>query len=135
MCHRSAGSFARHVATTCSSSGGVDGSIVARGGGFWVAIADMTSTRLLPSKTFLPVTISCMITPSANRSLRASASAPSSCSGAMYCSVPATIPGALNSRLAGVLFCTSLASPKSRSFALLGVSITLEGFRSRCTMP
>ena len=79
-------------------------------------------------------------------SVRASASLPSSCSGAMYWNVPRIVPSC-------VRFCAgatvgsavkpdvcdagpmALASPKSRSFTPDFVSMTLPGFRSRCTIP
>ena len=80
---------------------------------------------------------------------RESASPPASCSGAMYWSVPRTVPRAVS----GSLSCTrvgmldapeigrapavtsDLASPKSSSFTPDFVSMTLPGFRSRWTMP
>ena len=79
-------------------------------------------------------------------SVRASASLPSSCSGAMYWNVPRIVPSAVigvacvgiaesPESTAGVVAPRHLASPKSRSFAPDFVSMTLPGFRSRCTIP
>ena len=75
-------------------------------------------------------------------SLRASASRPSSCSGAMYCSVPGIAPvSVMGCRVSAsvtsliALVGRSFARPKSRSLAPDLVSMTLPGFRSRCTMP
>ena len=45
-----------------------------------------------PSKALRPVSISYSTAPKAKMSVRASASLPSSCSGAMYCSVPRIVP-------------------------------------------
>ncbi len=83
-------------------------------------------------------------------SLRASASLPSSCSGAMYWKVPTIVPSAVSGP-AIVGDCVSVATltplpgrpagaaararPKSISLAPALVSITLPGFRSRWTMP
>ena len=81
-------------------------------------------------------------------SLRASASPPSSCSGAMYWKVPRIVPrdvsGWLCCSAVGMLVAcetgclsgvASFASPKSRSFTPDFVSMMLPGFRSRWTMP
>ena len=46
-------------------------------------IADMTLAGVLPSKALWPVTISCSTAPNPKMSVRASASWPSTCSGAM----------------------------------------------------
>jgi hypothetical protein len=70
---------------------------------------------------------------------RASASLPSSCSGAMYWKVPRIAPSCvrfcwvgsavrLDGAGAGAI---AFASPKSSSFTPVFVSITLPGFRSR----
>ncbi len=74
---------------------------------------------------------------------RASASFPSSCSGAMYWKVPRIVPSWVSPCWVGsdvrLAFSAggaiTLASPKSRSFTPDFVSITLPGFRSRCTIP
>ena len=81
---------------------------------------------------------------------RASASPPSSCSGDMYWNVP---EDRARARSAAALACASVAMtdapetgrapaaasgfarPKSSSFTPVFVSMTLPGFRSRCTIP
>ena len=85
-------------------------------------------------------------------SLRASASLPSSCSGAMYWNVPTIIPAPVSgvARVGVWLSSTdgpgelpaaaafgpmTRASPKSSSLAPDLVSMTFEGLRSRCTIP
>ena len=104
-------------------------------------ISPMMLAWLLPSNAFLPVTISYTSAPKAKRSVRASASLPSSCSGAMYCIVPRIVPGTV-SGLSCVVSADSVdtgdtlsfARPKSSSFVPLSVSMMLPGFRSRWTM-
>ena len=51
---------------------------------------------LEPSNAFCPVAISNISVPSAKMSVRASASLPSSCSGAMYWKVPRSVPSAVS---------------------------------------
>ena len=79
-------------------------------------------------------------------SLRASASLPSSCSGAMYWNVPRIVPCSVSAarhlgrerRGRGRDFTGAaavFARPKSRSFTPDFVSMTLPGFRSRWTIP
>ena len=77
----------------------------------------------------------------------ASASFPSSCSGDMYWKVPRIVPSCVRfcavassvgsdvAPEAGVAAAIPFASPKSSSFTPDFVSITLPGFRSRCTIP
>ena len=77
-------------------AGGVAGSAVRNGGGSDVAIDEISKTWLLPSNARLPVIISCSTAPNAKISVRASASSPSNCSGAMYCNVPISNPGTVN---------------------------------------
>src|ERR1700687_1387217 len=80
------------------------GLIVLIGVGSFSRIAEATLSGLLPSKARLPVIISYSTAPSEKRSERASASRPSSCSGAMYWNVPTTVPCAVKGWLAaGVL--------------------------------
>ena len=77
-------------------------------------------------------------------SLRASASLPSSCSGAMYWNVPTIAPSAVSGaatvggdrgrRAATRPAAPSRARPKSSSFAPARVSMTLPGLRSRWTI-
>ena len=57
-CHRSSGSFARHVLTTRSSAGGVIGCSVEIGGGSELMIDEISDAWLVPSNAFLPVAIS-----------------------------------------------------------------------------
>ena len=74
-------------------------------------------------------------------SLRKSVSCPWSCSGAMYCSVPAMAPSLEIGCLVVPFACAAVSSgrgfamPKSSSFAPLFVRMTFEGLRSRWTMP
>ena len=99
---------------------------------------------LLPSNAFLPVAISYTTAPKAKMSVRASASLPSSCSGAMYCNVPAIVPSAVTGCIVAVaaisltipapdIFPPAMifANPKSSSFTPVRVSMMLPGFRSR----
>ena len=58
VCHRSSGSFARHVATTRSSARGAAGCAVDTGGGSSFRIAPSSAPRVLPSNAFRPVSIS-----------------------------------------------------------------------------
>ena len=145
---RSSGSLARHVLTTRFSAGGIIGEISEIAGGSSRRIAPMSEAWLVPEKAFLPVAISYSRAPNEKMSLRASASLPSSCSGAMYWKVPSTVPRSVS----GWLACISVASrdtpddtsrpaawnfarPKSRSLTPDFVSMTLPGLRSRCTIP
>ncbi len=81
-------------------------------------------------------------------SVRASASVPSNCSGAMYWKVPRIDPSAVSGVRAVPLSAFMVsdesdtgpstpirARPKSSSFTPLRVSITFPGFRSLCTTP
>ena len=100
-----------------------------------------------PRKRLLPRRHLVEHAPNAKMSVRASASLPSSCSGAMYWNVPRIVPSCV--RFCGLLpitvgsdvtaDCTggaiAFASPKSSSFTPDFVIITLPGFRSRCTIP
>ena len=103
-------------------------------------MAAIRLARLLPPKAGWPVAISCINSPRAKMSVRASASLPSSCSGAMYWNVPTIMPSTVSLALAAVISVKaeakgagpeSLARPKSMSFAPALVSMTLEGLRSR----
>ena len=93
-------------------------------------IAAIRCGWLFPSNAFLPVTISYRTAPNAKMSVRASASLPSSCSGAMYCMVPRIMPGAVvftpspkslspGPQQPPADGCFSFASPKSSSLAPL----------------
>src|SRR5712692_6895736 len=99
-CHRSSGSFAKHLLTTRSSAGGVIGWREDMGGGSSFRIAPITLAWLLPSNALLPVAISYTKAPNAKTSVRASTSLASSCSGAMYCSVPRIVPACVTASLA-----------------------------------
>ena len=96
-----------------------------------------------PSKARRLVSISYTIAPNAKMSLRTSTSWPSTCSGAMYCSVPAIVPSSVSGCRVSVsvnaastaAIGRSFARPKSRSLAPDLVRMTLPGFRSRWTTP
>ena len=83
-CSRSSGSFAKQLFTVPSSAGGNKGCTLEIGSGSAARIAAMVYAVVLPSNARLPVTISYNTAPRAKMSLRASASPPSNCSGAMY---------------------------------------------------
>src|SRR2546428_12418526 len=76
-------------------------------------------------------------------SVRPSVSLPSNCSGAMNWNVPRIVPSWVRFAFVGravrlpwaAAGAIALARPKSRSFTPDLVSITLPGFRSRCTIP
>ena len=98
---------------------------------------------LLALKARRPVVISYSTVPSAKMSVRVSVACPSSCSGAMYGSVPRIVPSAVSAfstlvSASGDVATSSAAlraSPKSSSFGPLFVSMMLPGLRSRWTMP
>ena len=100
-------------------------------------MADIRLAWLLPSNALRAVSISYSTAPKANRSVRASASFASNCSGAMYWNVPKIVPG-LVSPMETVLPSTGMrlsirAKPKSKSLAPDFVNMMLAGFKSRCT--
>ena len=80
-------------------------------------------------------------------SLRPSTSRPSSCSGDMYWNVPRIVPSCVSGARPACVGTEvspspfpegegiALASPKSSSLTPDFVSMTLPGFRSRCTIP
>jgi len=102
-----------------------------------------------PSKARFPVAISYSTAPNEKMSVRASASVPSSCSGAMYWNVPRIVPWAVRGPAAGdwavdrreekpatpliggAAPAAVRARPKSSSLAPVRVSMMLPGFRSR----
>ena len=144
LCQRSSGSFARHFLTMRSKLGGVSGCNCEIEGGSVVRIAAIRLARLLALKAGLPVTISCSSSPKAKMSVRASASFPSNCSGAMYWKVPTMVPSPVSLDCSIVISVRAaargagpicLAKPKSMSLAPFFVSMTLAGFRSRCVIP
>src|SRR4030095_3567278 len=65
------------------------------GGGSAVKIAAVRLALLSPSNAFRPVAISYMTTPRAKMSVLVSVSFPSTCSGAMYSSVPRIMPSSV----------------------------------------
>ena len=141
---RSSGSLAMHCWISRSSAGGASGWIVEIGGGTRSKIAAITLAWLFPSNARLPVAISKRVAPNAKMSLRASASSPSSTSGAMYWKVPTIVPSVVSGRLivgdreSSERFEASpvtRASPKSRSLAPALVSMMFAGLRSRWMSP
>jgi hypothetical protein len=122
-----------------SSAGGVTRVTDEIGSGCDETIAAMRLVRLSPLKARWPVAISYRSAPSAKMSVRASASAPSSCSGAMYWKVPRIVPSVVSGRASVGISVSpftgaaseTCASPKSSSFAPDFVRMTLPGFRSR----
>jgi hypothetical protein len=121
---------------------GDNGCTVESEGGSDARIAAIVDDAVLPSNARLPVTISYSTAPSAKMSQRASASLPSSCSGAMYWKVPTTMPAMVSGCWGVATVCvspelaepagvTGFARPKSISLAPLFVSMMLPGFRSR----
>ena len=96
VCQRSSGSFARHGLTTRSSAGGRRAA-GARDRRRIVVHDRADQARLaLPLERLRPVSISYSTAPNAKMSVRASASRPSSCSGAMYWKVPRIVPCAVS---------------------------------------
>ncbi len=149
-CQRSSGSLARHCFTTRSSAGGVSGASAAISGGSPPMMAEIRDAWLLPSNARRPVVISYSTQPSAHRSLRASASFPSSCSGDMYWKVPTIVPSAVSGcamvgdwvsaaidtpLLGAPASPVARARPKSISLAPLLVSMMFPGLRSRWITP
>ena len=100
-------------------------------------IDEISDARLGPVNAGLPVAISKSTAPSAKMSVRASASLPSSCSGAMYWNVPGSfLPadvrraghrGTGRQEDCGCAGAIALARPKSSSLTPDFVSITLPG--------
>jgi hypothetical protein len=99
-------------------------------------IPAITAAWLSAANAFLPVVISYSTAPSAKMSVRLSTRLPSSCSGAMYDSVPRIVPGAvtLADRAASIrpgAVDIDFAIPKSSSFTPDFVRKTFAGFKSR----
>jgi hypothetical protein len=144
-CQRSSGSFSRHFRMTWSSKGGVRGIVAEIGSGWEETMAAIKLVFDLPVNALFPVAISYKIAPSAKMSVLASASRPSSCSGAMYRKVPRIVPSAVSCRTSVGMLVRPLmmpapsdavrANPKSRSFAPDRLNITFSGFKSRWMMP
>lgn len=101
-------------------------------------------SALITLAGLFPVSISQTTAPNPKMSVRASASQPSSCSGAMYWNVPRIAPcavkfdgdvGSIDAPAPAMTDALTFARPASSSFAPLLVNITLPGFTSRCVMP
>ena len=145
LCRRSSGSFTRQALTSRSNSTGASAIRWDTGSGWWCRIDPIRLAWVAPANARSPVAISWSTQPSAHRSLRASASRPSSCSGAMYWKVPtiapsrvsgwATVGEAATVRSLPPPTAALRASPKSMSLAPVRVIITLPGLRSRWTTP
>ncbi len=131
---RSAGllAMARRITRSTAATAGEPVSA----GGCSCCVACRTSTIVRPLNAGRPASISKRIAPAAKRSLRLSTASPVTCSGAMYRGVPITTPVRV-SPVAGLSAPSSSgrARPKSRSFTPWAVRKTLDGFRSRWTMP
>ncbi len=135
---------------TRSKAGGDVGITADTGAGSSFMIEEISDACDEPENAFRPVAISYSTHPNAKMSVRPSASLPSSCSGAMYWNVPRIVPSCVrfspvaapitvgsdvapdDGALVGAI---AFASPKSSSLTPVFVSITLPGFRSRCTIP
>jgi hypothetical protein len=108
----------------------------ARGGGSALRILAMSEASVLASNALRPETISWSTAPSEEISDRASASRPSSCSGAMYCNVPGVLPSDVIGSMVGCSGSTPRSGsgfpmPNSSSLAPPFVRMTLAGFKSR----
>jgi len=112
-------------------------------GGWSLSIDAISAAEVSPRNGRLPVAISYSTTPSENTSVRWSNGRPSTCSGDMYGTVPRTCPSwVIHASVGRAVASTSstveecLARPKSSTFTCLSVvTMTLAGFKSRCTMP
>jgi hypothetical protein len=91
-CHRASGSLATQMRTTRSRACGEAGCSEEIGDGSADMMALIREAWLAPENAFFPVAISYRTQPKAKMSVRASASLPSSCSGAMYWKVPRMVP-------------------------------------------
>lgn len=91
------------------------------------------ATKPDPPKGAWPSTAVYNVAPRDHRSPGAAASAPSSCSGGMYCGVPTTIPVPV--RRVPAEPSSTRAIPKSVMTVRRPTVSTLSGFRSRCTTP
>src|SRR5262245_2194991 len=96
LCQRSSASLARHFLTTRSRAGGDIGWTLEIGAGSLDMIAVINDAWLVAEKAFFAVAISYKVAPNAKMSVLASASLPSSCSGAMYWNVPRIVPSCVN---------------------------------------
>ena len=126
-----------------SSSGGSSGFSLTGAVGTLLRIALKIAADVVPSNGSRPVHISYSTTPKENRSVRASSSSPSACSGLMYATVPSAKPGdvrcsALTPAVTPADSMTlprsdiTLANPKSRILAWpRSVTKMLAGLMSR----
>ena len=107
--------------------------------------AASVSETVSPSNALRPESISYSTAPNAQMSARLSTDRPRACSGDMYAAVPITTPACVAAAVS-VGECvwsgddaspvSALARPKSSTLTLpSGVTFTLAGFRSRCTIP
>ena len=108
--------------------------------------AASVSLTVSPENACFPVSISNNRQPKAKMSARLSTRLPRACSGLMYAAVPRITPAMVGELPSSVGECdrlefdtslsTALARPKSSTFTIPpGVTTTLAGFKSRCTMP
>ena len=139
---RSAGFFSRQCRTSRSSSDGIFAPETSGSGGSSFRIAFIVSIAESPLNARRPVSISKRTHPNAKMSDRASAGCPLTCSGAMYPTVPRSVPGSVALASVGdfvsspAAIARCLARPKSRIFARPSfVRTTFSGLRSRWTMP
>ena len=134
------GSFSRHRVSSRRRLDGVDGGSAFQSGSRSRIFA-IVSEVVAPGNARRPVSISYKTQPNAQISVRASTACPRACSGLMYAAVPKTAPcevpvivGADPAAVGSEP--RALAMPKSSTFtAPSGVTLILEGFRSRWTMP
>ena len=127
VCQRSSGSLARQVRTTRSSAGGLIGESVEIAAGSSFMIDEMSDAWDEPENAFFPVAISYSREPRAKMSVRASLALPSSCSGAMYCTVPRIEPSCV--RFGGAVGIAVSAAAES------GAAAKLRRGRSRGASP
>jgi len=135
---RRSGSFASRRSSSASS--GRDAPVAP---GSSRRIDEIESMGVRPRNGFEPVSISWRITPSENRSLRASTRSPRACSGDMYAAVPTSDPSTVRCSVRVSASCAPasslsrcFATPKSRIFARPSeVRMTFSGLRSRWTTP
>ncbi len=142
---RASASFVRQRRSRSLKRGGTDAGSAFHSGSR-SRILPITSEVVGPVNACAPVRHSKMTQPNAHTSVRRSTARPRACSGLMYDAVPSTRPmavpetpmvgGAESPAATGDSAAPPLARPKSSTFATrAGVSITLPGLRSRCTMP
>ncbi|PLC11106.1 hypothetical protein AUQ48_01105 [Kocuria flava] len=130
---RSAGSLASARAMKASTRGPSRGSTCEGTGAVSRTCWAATSTEVSPTNGARPVSSSKSTHAAEYRSERASTDAPRACSGERYWAVPRTAWAWVS---AGAVSSTARAIPKSMTFTWpSGVTITLAGLMSRCTIP